>query len=44
MKACGGSILTTVADLDDSVLGTCQHFEESQIGGDRYVVNIVNLI
>nr|SVE76304.1 EOG090X03U0 [Daphnia longispina] len=36
MKACGGSILTTVADLDDSVLGTCQHFEESQIGGDRF--------
>nr|CAG4650867.1 EOG090X03U0 [Simocephalus serrulatus]SVE94156.1 EOG090X03U0 [Simocephalus serrulatus] len=36
MKACGGSILTTVADLGDSVLGTCQHFEEKQIGGDRF--------
>lgn len=36
MKACGGSILTTVADLSDSVLGTCQHFEERQIGGDRF--------
>lgn len=35
MKACGGSILTTVADLGDSVLGTCAHFEEKQIGGDR---------
>ena len=35
MKACGGSILTTVADLGDSVLGTCQHFEERQIGGER---------
>nr|CAG4649222.1 EOG090X03U0 [Scapholeberis mucronata]SVE93535.1 EOG090X03U0 [Scapholeberis mucronata] len=36
MKACGGSILTTVADLDDSVLGTCQNFDEKQIGGDRF--------
>ncbi|XP_059352947.1 T-complex protein 1 subunit eta-like [Daphnia carinata] len=36
MKACGGSILTTVADLSDSVLGTCEHFEERQIGGDRF--------
>lgn len=36
MKACGGSILTTVADLGDSVLGTCEHFEEKQIGGDRF--------
>nr|CAG4646941.1 EOG090X03U0 [Megafenestra aurita]SVE92307.1 EOG090X03U0 [Megafenestra aurita] len=36
MKACGGSILTTVADLGDSVLGTCAHFEEKQIGGDRF--------
>nr|CAG4638360.1 EOG090X03U0 [Cyclestheria hislopi] len=36
MKACGGSILTTVADLNDSVLGTCQHFEERQIGGERF--------
>ena len=44
MIACGGSILMNAADLDDSFLGTCQHFEESQIGGDRYVVNIVNLI
>ncbi len=35
MKACGGSILTTVADLGDSVLGSCQHFEERQIGGER---------
>lgn len=40
MKACGGSILTTVADLGDSVLGTCQHFEESQIGGDRYIIKL----
>jgi len=36
MKACGGSILTTVADLNDSVLGTCQSFEERQIGGERF--------
>nr|CAG4647793.1 EOG090X03U0 [Moina brachiata]SVE92930.1 EOG090X03U0 [Moina brachiata] len=36
MKACGGSILTTVADLNDSVLGTCENFDERQIGGDRF--------
>nr|CAG4636066.1 EOG090X03U0 [Eubosmina coregoni]SVE69717.1 EOG090X03U0 [Eubosmina coregoni] len=38
MKACGGSILTTVADLSDSVLGTCESFEERQIGGERFNV------
>lgn len=36
LKACGGSILTTVTDLGDSVLGTCEHFEERQIGSERY--------
>jgi len=36
MKACGGSILTTVTGLDESVLGTCHFFEEKQIGGERY--------
>lgn len=35
MKACGGSIQTTVANIDDGVLGTCEVFEEKQIGGDR---------
>jgi len=36
MKACGGSILTTVTGLDDSVLGTCHNFEEKQVGGERF--------
>ncbi|XP_064600236.1 T-complex protein 1 subunit eta-like [Liolophura sinensis] len=36
MKACGGSIQTTVANLAGDVLGTCQDFEEVQIGGERY--------
>ncbi|KAJ8915228.1 hypothetical protein NQ315_015451 [Exocentrus adspersus] len=36
LKACGGAVLTTVNDLDDSVLGKCDLFEERQIGGDRY--------
>lgn len=35
MKACGGSIQTTVASLPDEVLGTCDVFEEKQIGGER---------
>ncbi|UYV60975.1 cct7 [Cordylochernes scorpioides] len=38
MKACGGSIMTTSYDLSDNVLGTCQQFEELQIGGERYNV------
>ncbi|CAG9855363.1 unnamed protein product [Phyllotreta striolata] len=36
LKACGGSIMTTVNDLKDEVLGNCQLFEEKQIGGERY--------
>lgn len=36
MKACGGAILTTVADLDDNVMGKCDYFEERQIGGERF--------
>lgn len=36
MKACGGSILTTVHDIKDSDLGRCETFEERQIGGERY--------
>jgi len=35
MKACGGAILTTVHDIKDSDLGSCQTFEEKQIGGER---------
>merc|ERR1719187_2222071 len=36
MKGCGGAIMTTAHDLNDSVLGTCEVFEERQIGGERY--------
>lgn len=36
MKACGGAIVTTVADLTESTLGACKDFEEKQIGGERY--------
>jgi len=36
MKGCGGAIMTTAHDLNDSVLGTCELFEERQIGGERY--------
>jgi T-complex protein 1 subunit eta len=42
MKACGGSVMTTAHDVNDSVLGRCDYFEERQIGGERYsVVNHV---
>lgn len=37
MKACGGAVMSTVHDLNDSVLGTCQLFEENQIGGERCI-------
>ncbi|XP_017773353.1 PREDICTED: T-complex protein 1 subunit eta [Nicrophorus vespilloides] len=36
LKACGGAVMTTVHDLKDSVLGTCETFEERQIGGERF--------
>lgn len=36
MKACGGSIQTSVQSLTPDVLGTCEDFEEVQIGGERY--------
>ena len=38
MNACGGSILTTVKNIDAAVLGNCESFEELQIGGDRFNV------
>jgi len=36
MKSCGGAIQTTVHDLNDSTLGTCEVFEEKQVGGERF--------
>lgn len=42
MKACGGSILTTVHDIKESDLGRCEMFEEKQIGGERYVYATIN--
>lgn len=34
-KACGGSVISTVQDIGDSVLGVCETFEEIQIGKER---------
>lgn len=31
MKACGGSIMTSVHDLSDNTLGSCERFEELQV-------------
>lgn len=36
LKACGGAILTTVNDLQTANLGTCETFDETQVGGERY--------
>lgn len=36
MKACGGSIQTSVQNLGEDVLGTCEEFEEEQVGGERF--------
>ncbi|KAK3921961.1 T-complex protein 1 subunit eta [Frankliniella fusca] len=36
MKACGGSVMSTAHDLNESVLGQCEIFEEVQIGGERF--------
>lgn len=35
MMACGGDILTTLDGLEAKNLGTCELFEEIQIGGER---------
>lgn len=34
--ATGGVIQTSLNDLNDTVLGTCEQFEERQIGSERY--------
>jgi len=36
VKACGGTILTTVNDIREADMGQCDLFEEVQIGNDRY--------
>ncbi|QQP56162.1 Uncharacterized protein FKW44_000738, partial [Caligus rogercresseyi] len=36
MKACGGTIQTTVNDLAEENLGSCELFEENQVGGERF--------
>lgn len=36
LKACGGAVLSTVQDLKASELGSCDYFEEVQIGGERF--------
>ncbi|KND01140.1 T-complex protein 1 subunit eta [Spizellomyces punctatus DAOM BR117] len=36
VKAVGGSIQTSVNDIKPEHLGSCEHFEERQIGGERY--------
>ena len=36
MKSCGGAIQSTVHDLNDETLGTCETFEEKQVGGERF--------
>lgn len=45
MKACGGAVLSTCHDISESSLGTCELFEEVQIGGERYKdYNLIYLI
>lgn len=36
MAACGGSILTTVSQINEKVLGNCETFYEQQCGSERY--------
>lgn len=42
MKACGGAIQSSVENLETNkaVLGTCEIFQEEQIGGERYILKI----
>jgi len=36
MEACGGSILTSVSNVKPEALGSCELFQEEQIGNERY--------
>ncbi|MCJ1279504.1 T-complex protein 1 subunit eta [Puttea exsequens] len=36
VQATGGSISSTTSDIQSQHLGTCERFEERQIGGERY--------
>jgi T-complex protein 1 subunit eta len=38
VQAVGGSIQSTTSDIHDSHLGSCESFEERQIGAERYNV------
>ena len=38
VKACGGTILTTVNDIRAEDMGICDLFEEVQIGNERFVL------
>ena len=35
-RATGGQVQTSCNDLTPNVLGNCKHFEEKQVGGERY--------
>jgi len=35
LAACGGSLLTTVTNIDEMALGRCNEFYEKQIGSER---------
>ena len=35
-RATGAQVQTSCNDLSPAVLGTCKHFEERQVGGERY--------
>ncbi|XP_067626290.1 T-complex protein 1 subunit eta-like [Eurosta solidaginis] len=36
MKYCGGAVMTTANDINSSVFGQCDYFEERQVGGERF--------
>ncbi|CAK5036012.1 unnamed protein product [Meloidogyne enterolobii] len=37
LASCGGSLLTTVSQVDASVLGCCGEFYEQQVGSERFI-------
>jgi T-complex protein 1 subunit eta len=40
MKACGGAIMSTAHDLNETNLGHCDNFKEIKIGGERWETNL----
>ncbi|XP_067613767.1 T-complex protein 1 subunit eta-like [Eurosta solidaginis] len=37
-RTSSGAVMTTANDINSSVLGQCDYFEERQVGGERFTI------